>query len=372
MADTSWIGRSFEGRYRIEAQLGNGGVGRVYRARHLRLDRPVALKVLHKQHNERWVSRQRFEREARALGLLAHPHIVAVTDFGIEGDVPFLVMELLHGQDLTALLRGGALAPALACRYTLQLLEGLGFVHGQGLVHRDIKPGNVFLERAEGSAERVKLLDFGLARLVVPSGDASVSRHGEVLGTPEYMAPEQITAEPVDARTDVYAVALLLYEMIAGRRAFAGGDSEVLRQQLAQPMPLLRDGARDGTRLSRLDEVIQQGAEKEPSRRFPDARTMAAALEAAAAELGGSNAARATESTSTRARPARRPRRPSLGGLLRASAVLISCVAVLAILIAGGVIYLLTSPAGDEWRALLQRVLSAQLAEPGTGRDAHP
>jgi eukaryotic-like serine/threonine-protein kinase len=243
VADTSWIGRSFEGRYRIEAQLGNGGVGRVYRARHLRLDRPVALKVLHKQHNERWVSRQRFEREARALGQLSHPHIVAVTDFGIEGDVPFLVMELLSGQDLTALLRGGALAPALACRYTLQLLDGLGFVHGQGLVHRDIKPGNVYLERAEGSAERVKLLDFGLARLVVPSGDASVSRHGEVLGTPAYMAPERIgSPESVDPRADVYGAGALVYFLATGRPPFDGKtEADILRDVLSAEAPRLRD-----------------------------------------------------------------------------------------------------------------------------------
>ena len=121
-ADPSWIGRSFEGRYRIEAQLGDGGVGRVYRARHLRLDRAVALKVLRKQHNERWVSRQRFEREARALGQLSHPNIVAVMDSGIDVDVPFLVMELLEGQDLASALRHGALAPRVACRHALELL----------------------------------------------------------------------------------------------------------------------------------------------------------------------------------------------------------------------------------------------------------
>ncbi len=370
MADASWIGRSFEGRYRIEAKLGDGGVGRVYRARHLRLDRPVALKVLQKQHNERWVSRQRFDREARALGQLSHPHIVAVTDFGIEADFPFLVMELLNGRDLTAALHAGALTPALACQYALQLLDGLAFVHEHGLVHRDIKPGNVFLERAEGGAERVKLLDFGLARLVVPSDDVSVTRHGEVLGTPAYMAPEQITAEAVDARTDVYAVALLLFEMISGRRAFAGSDSEALAQQLAAPMPRLRDACRDGVWLSPLDEVLQRAAEKEPSQRFPAARAMASALATAAAELG-SRAARPSVSLPAARTPdgaprSRRARSDRIGGLLRASAVLISCVAVLAILIAGGVIYLLRSPGGDERRLLLQRVLSSLLTEPGT------
>jgi serine/threonine protein kinase len=367
-ADPSWVGRCFEGRYRIEAPLGDGGVGRVYRARHLRLDRPVALKVLHKQHNERWVSRQRFEREARALGQLSHPHIVAVTDSGIDGDVPFLVMELLNGQDLTASLRSGALAPALACRYAIELLEGLAFVHEHGLVHRDIKPGNVFLERAQHGVERVKLLDFGLARLVVPSTDASVSRYGEVLGTPAYMAPEQITAEAIDARTDVYAVGLLLFEMLAGRRAFSGSDSEILGQQLVDPLPRLPEVLRGTPQLCRLDDVVQRATQKEPSQRFPDARAMATALAAAGAELASPSAGRSLVSERRAAGGSRHRARPghpdAVGRWLRASAVVISCVALIAIGIAGSIIYLLSSPGGEERRVLVQRVLSSLLDEP--------
>jgi serine/threonine-protein kinase len=354
------MGRCFEGRYRIEAQLGDGGVGRVYRARHLRLDRPVALKVLRKQHNERWVSRQRFERESRALGQLSHPNIVAVTDSGIDVDVPFLVMELLEGQDLASLLRGGALAPRLACRYALELLEGLAFVHQHGLVHRDIKPGNVFLERLEAGVERVKLLDFGLARLVVPSKDASVSRYGEMLGTPTYMAPEQITGERVDARTDVYAVGLLLFEMFAGRRAFSGSEAELLGQQLTAPVPRLRELLPDAASLSALDEVIQRAVQKDANARFSDARAMATALAAAAAELPAPGARR----TPAPAARSRRPRQRRAGsGVLRAAALLVSCVAALAIVLASGVIYLLDSPRGDERRELFQRVLSSLLDE---------
>lgn len=364
-ADASWIGRSFEGRYRIEAQLGDGGVGRVYRARHLRLDRPVALKVLRKQHNERWVSRQRFEREARALGQLSHPNIVAVMDSGIEVDVPFLVMELLEGQDLASLLRGGALTPRLACRYALELLEGLAFVHQHGLVHRDIKPGNVFLERAEPGVERVKLLDFGLARLVLPSKDAAVSRFGEMLGTPAYMAPEQITSESVDARSDVYAVGLLLFEMISGRRAFMGSDAEVWSQQLSAPVPRLGELGPGTVPLSCLDEVIQRAAHKDASQRFADARAMATALAAATAELEAPARAR---TLSPAARATRRPRRSSapsaVARLFRGAALLVSCIAAIAIVIAAGVIYLLDSPRRDERRELIQRVLSSFLDDP--------
>lgn len=364
-ADPSWIGRSFEGRYRIEAQLGDGGVGHVYRARHLGLDRPVALKVLRKQHNERWVSRQRFEREARALGQLSHPHIVAVMDSGIDGEVPFLVMELLEGQDLASLLREGALAPRLACRYALELLEGLAFVHQHGLVHRDIKPGNVFLERPESGVERVKLLDFGLARLVVPSKDAAVSRYGEMLGTPAYMAPEQITAETVDARTDVYAVGLLLFEMIAGHRPFKGSEPEVWSQQLSAPVPRLAELLRDAGQLSGLDDVIQRAVHKDASARFADARAMATALAAAAAELQAFGLARTSPPAARSLGRTRRPRAPSaVSGLFRAAALLVSCIAAIAIVIASGVIYLLDSPRGDERRELLQRVLSSFLDEP--------
>lgn len=368
-AEPSWIGRCFEGRYQIEAQLGSGGVGRVYRARHLALDRAVALKVLRKQHNERWVSRQRFEREARALAQLSHSNIVAVTDSGIEGDVPFLVMELLEGQDLDACLRAGALSPAAARGYALQLLEGLAFVHERGLMHRDIKPGNVFLERSD----RVKLLDFGLAKLVVVSTDAAaVTRHGEVLGTPAYMAPEQVTGEVSDARTDVYAVGLILFEMIAGRRPFCGSDSEVLRQQLVEPVPLLADLVPRVPGSATLDAIVQRATEKEQSQRFPDARAMATALAAVTAELSGAipqRSASAVRRQQPAAKGASRRSRPSrVNALLRVSALLVSCLAFVAIVVACGVIYLLAGPEAAERRELFRAVVSSVLGEPGARR----
>jgi serine/threonine-protein kinase len=275
-------------------------------------------------------------------------------------------MELLEGQDLASVLRGGALTPAVACRYALELLEGLAFVHQQGLVHRDIKPGNVFLERLEPGVERVKLLDFGLARLVIPNNDASVSRYGEMLGTPAYMAPEQITAERVDARSDVYAVGLLLFEMIAGRRPFSGSEPEVLSQQLSAPVPRLAPLKPREASLARIDEVIQRAVQKDASDRFSDARAMATALAAAAAPATSAPALRRTHAPVARA--GARTRHPAQRGVvsraLRAAAVLVSCIAAIAIVIAAGVIYLLDSPRGDERRELLQRVLSSLLDEP--------
>ncbi|HKO91541.1 MAG TPA: serine/threonine-protein kinase [Polyangiaceae bacterium] len=353
-ADGSFVGKCLQGRYRIEAPLGAGGVGKVYRARHLALDRSVALKVLRKQHNEHWGSRQRFEREARALGTLTHPHIVAVTDFGIEEDVPFLVMELLEGESLESRLRAGPLEAELAHRCARELLAGLAFVHERGLVHRDVKPGNIFLARTEQGSSCVKLLDFGLAKLVVTANDAQLTRSGEVFGTPAYMAPEQVTGEASDARTDVYAAGLVLFEMFAGRRPFVGGDSELLRQQLLEPLPRLGD-VRHGVQDSeRLDSLLSRATHKEKKQRFASAGEMAAALEAIVPRQAAG-----------KARPPRASRRPSpVGGVLRAGALLVCGVALAAIVLAGGVIYLLGSPDGASHRVLLKRALAPLLDEP--------
>jgi serine/threonine-protein kinase len=368
--DPSWIGKCIQGRYRIEEQLGVGGVGTVYRAVHLALGRAVALKVLRKQHNERWVSRKRFEREAHALAQVTHPHIVGISDCGMDEDVPFLVMELLEGESLEARLRRGPLAPALACRFGLELLDGLAFIHERGLVHRDIKPGNVFLERAQGG-ERLKILDFGLAKLVVGSAEASVTRSGEVLGTPAYMSPEQVTGGVSDARTDVYAVGLLVFEMIAGRRPFQGGESEVLRQQLVEPMPLLSEVLPEACSRPELDAVLQRATHKEKEQRFADAKSMAIALGNAQPQTGGStrpaslDARAPAQLRAARRRPARRG--SLLGRVLRGGAVLVSGLALAAIVIAAGLIYWLDSPEGESRRVLVKRALPSLLEEAKEG-----
>jgi serine/threonine-protein kinase len=363
--DPAWIGKTIQDRYRIEEQLGAGGVGAVYRARHLALDRSVALKVLRKQHNERWVSRQRFEREARELAKLSHSNIVAISDCGIDGDTPFLVMELLEGESLEARLRQGPLSIAVALGFALELLEGLAFMHGRGLVHRDIKPGNVFLERREQGGERLKILDFGLAKLVVQGADASVTRSGEVLGTPAYMAPEQATGEVTDARTDVYAVGLLLFEMVVGRRPFRGVDSEVLRQQLIEPLPLVSATLPKEPLSRELDVVLQQATAKEKSKRFADARAMASALEQVlrgprrSARPPAAHASRPPPAHSRGARRLPPKRRSVVGRVLSAGAVLVCGVALAAIVVAASVIYLLDSPEGASHRVLMERALSS-------------
>jgi serine/threonine protein kinase len=357
-------GLCFQGRYHIEASLGEGGTGHVYRARHIALGRPVALKVLRKQHNERWVSRKRFEREAHALGQLVHPNIVAVTDSGLEKDAPFLVMELLNGVDLARRLRTEPLPVNLACRYALEALDGLAFVHERGLVHRDIKPSNIFLE-STAVGERIKLLDFGLARLVTPNDDAAVTRFGEMLGTPIYMAPEQVSGEAADARTDVYAMGLVFYEMLTGRRAFAGNEMAVLQQQMVQSVPRLA-----APEHAPFDAIIQRATQKDPAQRFADARAFRVALaDIVQHSPGPAPSARPSADPGGRPSPPTRPgatRRVAPAGgaasrLLRTGAVLVSCLALMAIVLACSVIYLIESPGGNERRALLQRVFPSLL-----------
>jgi serine/threonine-protein kinase len=307
--------------------------------------------VLQRQHQERWGSRKRFEREARALAQLSHEHIVAVSDCGVDGDVPFLVMELLEGESLEARLKQGALPPAVACELLLQLLAGLAFVHEHGLVHRDIKPGNLFLERT-AQGERLKLLDFGLAKLLAPGSDASLTLSGEVFGTPAYMPPEQITGEAIDARSDVYAVGLVAFEMMAGRCAFRGHDSELLRQQLVEPVPRLEQLKR--ALEYPLDDWLQRATAKEKDLRFPSAREMSQALRALVPErpAAHSRATRTSGLPGARARAQRRGRNGGVAGnALRAGALLVCVLAFAAIVVAGTVIVLIDSPRVDSQRA---------------------
>jgi eukaryotic-like serine/threonine-protein kinase len=354
LQDVSWLGKCLDGRYRLERQLGAGGAGTVYCARHLGLDRAVAVKVLQRQHQRSVGSRKRFEREARALAQLSHPQIVAVTDCGVDEDVPFLVMELLEGEGLDARLRRGPLEPETACDYLLQLLLGLAFVHERGLVHRDIKPGNLFVEQS-AQGERIKLLDFGLAKLLEQSPDSAVTLSGEVFGTPAYMPPEQITGESIDARSDVYAAGLLAFELLAGRRAFQGHEGELLRQQLVEPLPHLHELKPKLPRAAELDIVLQRATDKDKTRRFADAAEMAAALRAALA-WPEQPAARASL---VPARAARRPQRRESDGLLRTGALLVCVLALAAILAAGSVILLLGGPDAGARRVQLKRAIAS-------------
>jgi serine/threonine-protein kinase len=275
------VGRVLEGRYRVDARLGEGGLGVVYRATQTRLDRRVALKILHPEHARRPALRERFEREARSLGALNHPNIVDVIDFGIDGDAPYLVMELLEGRPLDAAIREG-LDPERALGIGRAVVAAVAYAHSRGLVHRDLKPANVFLTRAIDGGEAPRVLDFGLAKFLdeAPEGGAVLTKTGAIMGTPAYMSPEQATGAKVDARADVYALGIVLFELVTGRRPFIGAPAELLRMHLLDELPTLAS-ARPGLPFEAdLEPILRRATAKSTSKRYADAGALLEALDA--------------------------------------------------------------------------------------------
>ena len=283
------IGRILDARYEVLGRLGEGGVGVVYRGRQTHLGRFVAIKVLHQDAAGIPEWRRRFEREAKALSALAHPNVVPVTDFGIDGGVPFLVMELLQGKTLNDLIKEGRLPLARTLDIVRQTLRGLAFAHGKGIVHRDLKPANVFLQELPDQADHVRLLDFGMAKFLEGSGSRTVpenlTRAGIVFGTPAYMSPEQVKAGTVDTRSDVYTAGILLFELLSGRRPFLADSYEgYLGAHLTQPVPSLAK-LRPKIPAARIFQgLIERAMAKKPADRFEDAGALLAALEAVIAK----------------------------------------------------------------------------------------
>jgi serine/threonine-protein kinase len=266
------------GRYRIEREIGRGGFGSVYRATELGVERPVALKLL-REERPGTIERARFRREAELAKRLGHPNTVRLLDFGEdERGTPFIAYELLEGRSLAALLRAeGPIEPARAARIAAQMLKSLMEAHGLGIVHRDVKPANVFLCDFPGESEFVKILDFGIARDVV-SPMTRLTETGVVLGTPRYMAPEQVRGDQPDPKMDLFAVGMTLAEMIEGRALYRGSGMDVCLALLSdEAVPL-------GPRVlgSPLAPVIARALSKDPSSRYASAEEMLAALEAPA------------------------------------------------------------------------------------------
>lgn len=236
----SRLGDVVAGKYRLEKLLGRGGMGEVYEARHVVVGRRFAVKFLHAHLARGRDAATRFTREARAAGELDSPHIAAVLDFDTTPDgSPFLVMEYLTGESLAATLsREKQLPVRRALAILLQICEGLDVAHQAGIVHRDVKPDNVFVTKPKDGAELIKILDFGVAKLTDPEASGHVTQSGAVLGTPFYMAPEQARGEKsVDLRVDVYAVGVLAYELFSGQKPHPGaGYNAILAHILTQPV----------------------------------------------------------------------------------------------------------------------------------------
>src|SRR5579863_6885794 len=220
------------GPYEIQSPLGAGGMGEMYRARDTRLGREVAIKILPAHLSSSIEAKQRFEREARAISSLNHPNICTLYDVGHQDGTDFLVMEFLEGETLASRMAKGPLPPELVLKYGVEICEGLEKAHKTGVIHRDLKPGNIMLTKTGA-----KLMDFGLAKatpggvppsssltmtLSGPSDDQPLTARGMVVGTFQYMSPEQVEGKEADPRSDIFALGALLYEMATGQRAFAG------------------------------------------------------------------------------------------------------------------------------------------------------
>ncbi len=237
---SSLVGTVVAGRYRIDALIGQGGMGAVYRAEHVHMRKVVALKVLHQHMTINDEAVRRFEREAVAAGRIEHPNVTQATDFGrLENGSFYLVLEYVAGTSLSATLeRQGPFEPGRAAHVAAQVASALAAAHAEGIVHRDLKPDNVMLIPSSDGTDRVKVLDFGIAKL--ESGGAQLTQIGTVFGTPQYMAPEQAAGRPVDARADLYALGLILHEMLTGEPAFHSDNllGLLTQQMTAAPPPL--------------------------------------------------------------------------------------------------------------------------------------
>jgi eukaryotic-like serine/threonine-protein kinase len=276
------------GPYEILSPLGAGGMGEVYRARDTQLGREVAVKVLpeHLRHDP--AKRSRFEREARAVAALSHHNIMAIHGFGQEGAFSYAVMELLEGETLRETLRETRLAPRKAIELALQIAHGLAAAHDKGVVHRDLKPENIFVT-TDGS---VKILDFGLAKAgAEPAGEGESelitqtfeTTPGTIVGTVGYMSPEQVRGQPVDHRSDVFSFGCVFYEMLSGRRAFAGeSQADTLSAILKEEPPTISAQGREIAPV--VGRILRRCLEKRPGERFQSAHDLAFALEA----IGGS------------------------------------------------------------------------------------
>ncbi len=284
-SSSKMIGTVLSGRYRLEAKLGSGGMSTVYLARDQTLDRDVAVKVMHREMSEQEDQLERFRQEARAVAKLSHPNVVAVIDAGEDGGHPYIVFEYVEGETLKARInRIGALDSQEALAYAIEIARGLTVAHARHMVHRDIKPQNVLID-SEG---RAKLTDFGISRQLEQDG---MTATGRVLGTTDYVAPEQAMGHAVDPRSDIYSLGVVLYEMLIGQVPFhADSQVGVAMKHVNEELPDVQQRRPEISAAAAL--VVERATDKDPDRRYQEIGEMiddlSTALEVEAARAGSS------------------------------------------------------------------------------------
>jgi eukaryotic-like serine/threonine-protein kinase len=320
------VGEVVAERYELEEVVGTGGMSSVFKARDMLLERSVALKVLHPHFTEDDQYVERFRREARAVASLSHPNIVTILDRGEDEGRQFIVFELVEGRTLAEVLQAeGRLPVRRALEIAIQVALGLGFAHEQGLVHRDVKPQNVILN-GDG---RAKVTDFGIARSLDVQG---VTQSGAVLGTSNYIAPEQASGRPVDRTTDVYSLGVVLFELLTGEVPFPGESFvAVAMQHVSEPPPSVLEVRPDVP--LRVARAVDRALEKDPAQRFATMDAFAAELQACLAELGSRPGLDADVTLVRHAPVVRRRRRRLLPAGLVALGLLLLAAAVAALLL---------------------------------------
>ncbi|MBN2722634.1 MAG: serine/threonine protein kinase [Deltaproteobacteria bacterium] len=268
------IGKKVGDKLTLLEKIGKGGMGTVYRAKHEILEREFAVKVLRSDMRRDPVVVERFKREARAASRLEHPNVVYISDFDqLNDDRFYIVMEYIRGKSLRDVLQStGPFELQRACSILCQVSDALDYAHEKGVIHRDLKSENIFVTTIRGE-EKVKILDFGLAKLVSDALDLqSITSEGQIFGTPETMAPEQITSGKLDHRVDIYALGVLTYEMLVGKPPFSGPMLQVLMAHKKQQPPKICESRTDIPDV--IDNMVQRAMEKEPERRFSRAAEM--------------------------------------------------------------------------------------------------
>lgn len=280
------------GRYRIVKQLGKGNMGVVYQAHDPKIDRMVALKVLRPDRVTSDAFMARFLKEARAIGRLCHPGIVTVYDVGEDHGTVYIAMEYLQGEPLDQLMQKGRLTVAQSIDVACQVAEALDYAHQQGIVHRDIKPSNIILTRNQ----KAKLTDFGIARIEDTSAGYQ-TQAGEILGTPNYMSPEQVMGKKADGRSDLYSVGVILYEVVAGKRPFTGNNLAAIFRSITHDVPE-QPYSIDPFISRSLSDVIMKSLSRSPDGRFQNGKALADALKRFEAVPPASNGAGRNEKKS--------------------------------------------------------------------------